>query len=165
MRTNTAELHLIDGLHFDGKTGSGHRVEFDSREPGEETPDPAASPMEVVLSSAGACMAMDAMSILRKMREAVSSYDVYVEGDRADDYPQVFTAIRMTHRVRGSGVHEESVARALQLSITRYCPVFAMLSPRVDITVRYEVTDDETGAVTSGEAEREREDAASTQWR
>jgi len=160
MGTNTAALRLIDGLHFVAKTGTGYTLEFDSREPGDSARRMAASPMEVVLSSSGACMGMDALSILRKMREAVSSYDVYMEGDRAESYPRVFTAIRMTHRVRGQAVREESVARALQLSMTRYCPVFAMLSPTVHITVRYEITDDETGAVTSGEAEREEAPAA-----
>ena len=159
MTTNTAQLHLIDGLHFEATTGSGHRIEFESRL-GDDAPTVAPGPMEVVLSSAGACMSMDAISILRKMREDVSSYDTYVEGDRAEEHPRVFTAIRMMHRVRGRGVREASVARALQLSMTRYCPVFAMLGATVDVRVRYEITDEETGAVTSGEAEREAVPAA-----
>jgi putative redox protein len=155
MTTNRSQLSLIDGLHLRAKTGSGHTVEFDSHVGDDQVPSVASSPMEVVLSSAGACMSMDAISILRKMREDVSSYDVYLEGDRADEHPRVFTEIRMTHRVRGRAVREASVARALQLSMTRYCPVFAMLSATVDIAVRYEITDEETGAVISGEAERE----------
>ena len=160
MATNTADLSLVDGLHFAAKTGSGHAVEFESLAPGDDEPSVAASPMEVVLSSAGACMAMDSISILRKMREAISAYDVHMEGDRAEQYPRVFTAIRMTHRVRGQNVREDNVERALQLSMSRYCPVFAMLSATVDITVRFEITDEETGAVLSGEALREEEPAA-----
>lgn len=159
MTTNTARLSLIDGLHMRAKTGSGHTVDFDSHVGDDDVPSVAPSPMEVILSSAGACMSMDAISILRKMREDVSSYDVYIEGDRADEHPRVFTAIRMTHRVRGRDVREASVARALQLSMTRYCPVFAMVSPTVDVSVRYEITDEETGTVISGEAEREPEAA------
>ncbi|HEX5478266.1 MAG TPA: OsmC family protein [Dehalococcoidia bacterium] len=160
MTTNTARVSLIDGLHLRAKTGSGHTVDFESHVGDDDVPSLAPSPMEMVLSSAGACMSMDAIAILRKMREDVSSYDVYIEGDRADEHPRVFSAIRMTHRVRGRGVREASVARALQLSMTRYCPVFAMVSPTVDVSVRYEITDEETGAVISGEAEREPEAAA-----
>jgi hypothetical protein len=35
--------------------------------------------------------------------------------------------------------------------MSRYCPVFAMLSPGVPITVRYEIKDEAGGALTAGE--------------
>jgi len=38
----------------------------------------------------------------------------------------------------------------IELTMTRYCPAYAMLSPTVTITERYEITDAASGGVTSG---------------
>jgi hypothetical protein len=59
--------------------------------------------------------------------------------------------------VRGHGrdldLVEANVRRAIYLSMSRYCPVFAMLSPVVPITVRYELHDPAGTAVVSGEVD------------
>lgn len=152
--TRRADLRLDGSMRFTAHTGSGHDLAIDANS-GIGGDDTAASPVELVLVAAGGCMAMDAVSILRKMREDVAGYDVHVEGERADEHPKVFTAIAMTHAVHGKALRAASVARALQLSMTRYCPVYALLSPTVAITVRYEVTDDATGMRTAGTAVKE----------
>jgi uncharacterized OsmC-like protein len=72
----------------------------------------------------------------------------------------VLTSIDMTHSVRGRGIVAANVARALQLSMSRYCPVHAMLSPTVAFIVRYDVTDDVDGTRTTGEVGPEPEAAA-----
>lgn len=142
-------LSLVEGLHFRGVAPSGHTIDIDSR-PGGEPPLAAPSPMEYVLSAVGACTAMDVISILRKMRQDVTAYDVRLRGERATDHPRVFTRVEVTHCVSGNGVHEANVRRAIQLAITRYCPVFAMLYPGVEIAERYEIRDDASGALVSG---------------
>jgi hypothetical protein len=55
------------------------------------------------------------------------------------------------HVVRGRELSEPNVRRAIELTMLRYCPVFAMLHPTVDISERYELIDEETGAVTAGD--------------
>lgn len=145
-------LTLVDGLHFRGVTPSGQPVEVDSRI-GDETPLVAPSPMEYVLVAIGACTAMDAISILRKMREDVQSYDVRLTSERAPDHPKVYTRVVVTHAFRGAELSEANVHRAIQLAITRYCPVFAMLYPSVDIRERYEIASAEGTVVASGEVE------------
>ncbi len=145
-----AGLRLDGPMRFIARTGSGHEIAVDTADAGGE--DTASSPVELVLVAAGGCMAMDALAILRKMRQEVAGYDVKVVGDRRDEQPRLYTSITMTHRVRGAGLQAANVARALQLSMSRYCPVFAMLSPTVAVHVLYEATDDATGRRTSGEA-------------
>ena len=88
------------------------------------------------------------------MRQEVTSYQINLTGERATEHPRVFTAITMVHRLSGPELAEASVARALQLSITRYCPVYAMLGDSVDILVKYELTDETSGAVSAGEVVR-----------
>ncbi|MBF6600711.1 MAG: OsmC family protein [Dehalococcoidia bacterium] len=152
--TTRADLRLIEGMRFTATTGSGHDVGLDAGSASGGT-DAAATPVELVLTAAAGCMAMDAVSILRKMRQHVAGYDIHAEGERAAEHPRVLTQIALTHQLHGNALAAANVARALQLSMTRYCPVFAMLHPGVAFVVRYEVTDDEDGTTTSGVAVRE----------
>ena len=159
MNERETRLHLVDGLHFVGTTPSGHAVDLDSH---VEDPPTAATPMELQLVALGGCTAMDTISILRKMREDVTGYDVRLTSERAVEHPRVFTSIVMTHEISGTGVSEANVRRAIQLTMLRYCPVFAMLYPKVGIRERYEITDGRSGAVLAGDVSMEEEGAAST---
>jgi putative redox protein len=153
-----ARLHLDSGLHFTAETGSGFRVEMDSR--ADDAPQTAATPMELQLVALGGCTAMDVISILRKMRQRVTSYGLHVSGDRAERHPRVYTTVLVNHRLHGHGVADANVRRAIQLSMDRYCSVFNMLYPRVAIREQYEIIDDDTGAVTTGEVFRSDAEAA-----
>jgi putative redox protein len=152
-------LHLVDELRFTGLTPNGHTIELDSNADGPPT---AATPMQLQLVALGGCTAMDTISILRKMREDVTAYDVRLSAERADEYPRVYTSILMTHELRGRAMSEANVHRAIQLTMTRYCPVFAMLYPKVDIRERYEITDEATGEIVLGEVAREGEPGTAT---
>jgi putative redox protein len=155
-----AVLRLKDGLRFTATTASGFEVELDSAVDAD-APLSAPSPMELQLVALGGCTAMDVISILRKMRQDVTSYEVGLAHTRSPEHPRVYTSVQIAHRLRGSGIGEANVRRAIALTMTRYCPVFAMLYPKVAITERFEITDEQTGAVVAGEASAE--DAVSTE--
>ena len=144
-------LHLVDGLrlHRD-HAARDTRSSLDSTDDGVAS---AATPMELQLVALGGCTAMDTISILRKMRQDVTAYDVRLTSERAAEHPRVYTSILMTHEIRGRGISEANVHRAIQLTMMRYCPVFAMLHPTVDMRERYEITDDDSGAVVSGDVD------------
>jgi putative redox protein len=150
---NNVTLRLEDGLRFVATTGSGFEVALDSRSDTESMTAP--SPMEMQLVALGGCTAMDVISILRKMRQDVSTYDVKLTGERALEHPRVYTEIVIDHEIRGTGVGREQVHRAIQLTMARYCPVFAMLYPTVGIRERFQITDERTSEVAEGFVERE----------
>ncbi|MBI5285735.1 MAG: OsmC family protein [Chloroflexi bacterium] len=142
-------LHLEDNLRFAATTASGFKIDIDSPAGGGALAGP--SPMELQLVALGGCTAMDTISILRKMRQDVTRYDVKLTNTRAEEHPKRYVAIELTHVVHGRGLSEANVRRAIELTMTRYCPVFAMLHPTVAITERYELVDEATGATTIGE--------------
>ena len=150
MEPKITRLRLVEGLHFTGRSPSGHEVEFDSRID-DEGPTAGPSPMEMQLLALGGCGAMDTISILRKMRQQVTDYEVALTHERAAEHPRVFTSITITHTFEGRELAESMVRRAVALPMARYCPVFAMLRPAVDIRERYTITDLATGATASGE--------------
>lgn len=96
-------------------------------------------PLNMLLVGLGGCMAMDVVSILRKKRQDFSDLRISFDVQRAEEHPKIFTRIQMHFRVVGDGVSEEALARALELSYTKYCPANAMLSQAAQIDYTYEI--------------------------
>jgi putative redox protein len=88
-------------------------------------------PAELLLVAQAGCTAMDVVSILRKKRQAFTSYEVRVVGEqRTGPPPHVFDRIRIIHVVEGP-VDAEAVRRAIELSATKYCTVTGSLAAGV----------------------------------
>ena len=139
--TSQVTLSLVDGLAFDVRTQTGHTLRIDTNDAGAGGGS-GPGPMALVLAALGGCGAMDVISILRKMRQHVTAYDVSVTAERALDHPKVYRTAVITHRFRGRAIGEPHVRRAIYLSISKYCPVFAMLAPSIRIRVSYEIQDE-----------------------
>lgn len=125
-------------MSFTGVGGGGFPVSMDSV-PG---PD-AVSPMEMVALALAGCTAMDVISILTKKREDVTKFDVKVHADRAPDYPRVITSVVLEYVISGREIQEASLTRAIDLSVERYCPVYAMLAKVFPIGIRYAIYEEE----------------------
>lgn len=97
------------------------------------------SPMETVLASLGGCMSIDIIMILEKQRQQVDSYHVEVTGHRVDDVPSVFDSILIDITVAGK-VKAEKLEQAIRLSEEKYCSVYRMLVPGIEIKTQYTVT-------------------------
>lgn len=145
-----ATVALMEGMAFRATPGSGHALTIDAAlEAGGTNAGPR--PMELLLLGLGGCSGMDVISILRKMRQDVTGYEVRLQADRAVEHPRIFTAITMEHVVRGRGIAEDAVRRAVELSATRYCSAAAMLGKAATIRHRYRVVDEATGTELVGE--------------
>ena len=136
----TASVTLADGMHFVGNI-EGFCVDLDSDE-GVGGLGAGPQPHRLLLLALAGCTAMDVISILRKKRQQVSGLSVEVQGSRADQHPRVYTRIEVLYRVQGRNVDPRAVARAIELSATRYCPVIAMLGRVAEVTTRYEVEEE-----------------------
>ncbi len=99
------------------------------------------SPMGLVLVGLAGCTAMDVISILTKKRQPVTFFEVAVEGDQVDEHPRIYHDIAIVYRLGGKELDENAVKRAIELSMTKYCPVNGMLKDIVNIVHRYEIID------------------------
>ncbi|MGQ9925649.1 MAG: OsmC family protein [Chloroflexaceae bacterium] len=129
-------LRLAEGMHFIGEDRAGRTIDLDS--PSEGT-GVAPSPMAAVLMTLAGCSGMDVVSIMRKKRQDLRRLEVIATGTRRDEYPRVYTAIRLDYRFTGSGLDPAACQRAIELSRDRYCPVWAMLRPTVDISYTFTI--------------------------
>ena len=121
-----------DNERFVGSATSGHAVVMDAAK--EKT---ASSPMELVLIALCGCTASDVVGILKKKREPFTGLEIQVQAERAADYPQVYTEIKLTYRVRGAVTHK-AMEDAVRLSKEKYCSVSAMLGKSAKITTHIE---------------------------
>ncbi|MGE8295755.1 MAG: OsmC family protein [Pseudomonas sp.] len=124
---------------FLGESGSGHAVVMDGP-PDAGGRNLGIRPMEMLLIGLGGCSNFDVVSILRKGRQPVESCEVFLDAERADEEPKVFTKIHLHFVVKGRGLKEAQVKRAVELSAEKYCSASIMLGRAgVDISHDYEI--------------------------
>jgi putative redox protein len=125
MAENRTEItaRWTGALGFTAKNPRGATAKMDS------PPESAApSPMELLLMALAGCTGMDVVSILEKKRQPAESMEISVHGTRAEDHPRIYTSIDIEYVLSGAQLTAEAVARAIELSIGKYCSVGGMLA-------------------------------------
>jgi putative redox protein len=118
--------------------------EFDAARPGappiriDGNAQSGPSPFDVLLAALASCSAIDVVSIMKKQRTPVEALHVRVEAQRVQEAPRSLAAARLHFSIRAPGATEAKAARAVELSITRYCSVRSSLRP--DAPVSWTVT-------------------------
>jgi putative redox protein len=135
-----AVVHFAGDDLFIGITPSGHAQTIET----DSTRNSAATPMELLLVAIGGCTGVDVISILKKQRQHVTDYRIEVSGERRAEFPRAYTRLHVKHIVRGRNVSEQAVARAIELSDTKYCSVAATLRGGAEIVTSYEILEDDS---------------------
>ncbi len=128
----------LTGITFAMRGGSNHWVMIDGPEKfgGAEA---ASRPMELVLFGFVGCAGSDIASILGKMRSSVTQFEITADAETASEHPKVFTKIHLNFLFAGKDIKTKDVERAIEMTRTKYCPVWAMLKDSVDITYNYAI--------------------------
>src|SRR5881398_768902 len=134
-----ATIYFASNDLFVGLTPSGHAqaIETDSAR------KRAASPMELLLIALGSCTGIDVISILKKKRQKVTDYRIEVSGERREEFPRSYTRLNVKHIIRGRGLSEPAVARAIELSDQKYCSGAATLRGSAEIVTSYEIVEED----------------------
>lgn len=126
------------GLQFVGESATGHAIVMDG-DPEVGGNDTAPRPMELLLMGLGGCTAMDTISILKKKRQPVEGLEIVLKGEKAENHPKRFTKIQMEYVIKGKGIDESAVKRAIQLSTEKYCSVKATLEGNTEVSFSYRI--------------------------
>ena len=137
-----ATVQWKENMTFVGSPDSGFPVQMDADDSFGGTRS-GVRPMEMIALGLAACTGMDVLSILRKKRQRVTQFEVRVNAPRSHEYPKVFTSALITYIVTGKNVDDVAVLRAIELSVTKYCPVHFMLAQAFSIESHYEIYEDE----------------------
>jgi putative redox protein len=133
-----AKVTHVKGLQFIGSASSGHAIVMDG-DPEVGGYNTGLRPMELLIIGIGACSGMDIVSILKKKKQVLTSFEVNVKGEQARNYPQKFTDINLEFIVKGKNISEEAVKRAVDLSMNKYCSVKATLEGSAKVKFSYKI--------------------------
>lgn len=112
---------------------SGHKIRLDADE-SVGGKDSGPRPKPLLLASLAGCSGMDVISILKKMREPVSWFDVKVSGELTEEHPKYYSSLKVTYEFKASdGLKDENVRKAVILSQDKYCGVSALLKKAVPV--------------------------------
>ena len=129
------------GMTFVAETGSGHLVCMDGAPDGGGR-NLAARPMELLLAGTGGCSAYDVVLILKRGHHEVRACDVVLKAERAPTDPKIFTRIEFRFVVRGRGLRQDVVERAVRLSHEKYCSASVMLEKTAQLDYTVEIIED-----------------------
>lgn len=129
---------IDDAFHMRAVNESGRTVEIDAA-PAIGGRDAGMRPMQMVLAALGGCSAIDVIDILKKQRLNLQDIRLRISAKRAENtLPAVFTHIHM-HFVLTGAIPDEKAARAITLSVDKYCSVAAMLRSTAEISHSFEI--------------------------
>jgi len=118
-------------LIFVGRTQRGYEIEFDAEIQW------GCAPTESLLLSLAACMGIDVVSFLQKMRANLKSFKLDITGERNPTPPQYYKAIEMVLHISGEHITQKQVERAVALSQEKYCSVYHSLRKDLKVSVKY----------------------------
>ena len=126
---------LNDAVHFEAKNDDGNTIHLDGS-PDIGGKGKGVRPMQALLMSLAGCSSMDVVMLLKKMRQPLEEMRVEVNGDRVDEVPAVFKKIHMQFILKGD-LDEAKVAKAIGMSVEKYCSVARMLDKTAEISWDY----------------------------
>jgi putative redox protein len=118
-------------LIFAGMTPQGYEIEFDANAQW------GCKPTEALLLSLAACMGIDVVMILQKMRVQLTGFEMELVGERNPLPPQYYKKIEVTLHIAGKDLDPRKVDRAISLSRDTYCSVYNSLRKDMELNVRY----------------------------
>lgn len=118
----TGQIAFVDGSHSIGGSQSAFR------------------PMQLLLLSLVGCSAIDIISILKKQRQRIDAFKIKVKGERKEGVPTPFKSIRVHFELAGK-IKKEKLAKAIELSESKYCSVHFSLDPEIDIKYTFDIVE------------------------
>ena len=112
---------------------NGHRLTIDALPEGGGH-DEGPRPKNLMLLALAGCTGMDVVSILKKMRVELASFDVDVIADMTEEHPKHYTHMHIKYIFGGKDLPVDKLQKAIDLSQERYCGVSFMYRKAMEIT-------------------------------
>lgn len=132
---------LGNDFHMEAENTDGGRIRIDgdTKIGGLEG---GLSPMQLLLSGIGSCSTVDVISILEKQKQNLKDIRVVINADKqkVDNSYSEFRTIHL-HFILEGDLDPKKVAKALDLSIGKYCSVSKALEKGSEISYDFEIKD------------------------
>jgi putative redox protein len=127
------QIEWVGGLQFDAGRADGPKVRIDS------DAQTGPSPFDTLLAAIAACAATDVVEIMKKQRTSLQALSVRVEAQRVSGTPRRLASAVLHFTLQGPAIAREKAARAVELSVTKYCSVRSSVIADAPVTWTIEV--------------------------
>jgi putative redox protein len=127
------QVEWVGGLQFDAGRPAGPKVRIDA------DAQTGPGPFDMLLASIGACAATDVVEIMAKQRTPLRAMSVRVEAQRVSETPRRLASAVLHFSLTGTGITPQKAARAVELSVTKYCSVRSSLLADAPVTWTIEI--------------------------
>jgi putative redox protein len=127
------QVEWAGGTRFDAGRPDGPKVRIDA------DAQTGPGPFDMLLAAIAACAATDVVEIMRKQRTPLDALKVSVEATRVSEIPRRLAAAVLHFTLQGAGITPEKAARAVELSVTKYCSVRSSLIADAPVTWTIEI--------------------------
>jgi len=130
------KVKWVEGKQFVGTDSTNHSLVMSTSQEGT-----GLKPSDLLLLGLGGCTGVDVISILEKQRQEVADLEITITGEQDPEPPWTFRRIEIEYLLRGKGLKEEAVRRAIQLSAEKYCSVGATISGVAEIASSFQIVE------------------------
>ena len=117
------ELERVNGDYgFAAKDANGHVVNTDTS-PETGGTNFGVRPMQLLLMGLGGCSGIDIVSILKKQRQTVDTFNIKIDGEREPGKePSIWQNVKIVFELTGE-IDPDKARKACELSLEKYCSV------------------------------------------
>ena len=131
------KVQWVEGKQFVGTDSTSHSLVMSSSEEGT-----GLRPSDLLLLGLGGCIGVDVIIILEKKRQKVTDLEITITGEQEPEPPWTFRRIQIEYLLRGKGLKEQAVRRAIQLSEEKYCSVGATISGVAEMASSFQIMEE-----------------------
>ncbi len=127
-----------DQVHFEARNEEGIVIQIDGS-PAIGGQNLGVRPMQMLLMALGGCSGIDTVSILKKQRQEIESFEISIDGEREQGKePALFETIHVIFKLKGK-IDIDKAQKAVSLSMDKYCSVAKTLEKTARITYEVQV--------------------------
>lgn len=133
MATNTVTTNWKKNMQLESDNPSGHSLTmYDASADNGDAK--GFGPKALMLSSLAGCSGLDIDSLLKKMRAEVADFTIVVTGELTEEHPKFYHKVKVDYHFYGTGLKEDKITKAVNLSVDTYCGVMEMFRQFATIT-------------------------------
>jgi len=126
------------GARFEATGAFGHKIAIDVPEASGGTED-GFKATELLLWSMAGCTGIDVVRILEKQRQELTGLEIEVIAHQNDKYPKPFHTVEVKYIARGKNLDPKKLAKAIELSESKYCVVSQTVQLETKVVTSHEV--------------------------
>jgi putative redox protein len=92
-----------------------------------------------MLASLAGCSGIDIAMLIKKMKVAITTFDIEVEAELTEEHPKYYHTVKCIYNFYGDNLNETKIKKVVNLSVDKYCGVMEMFRQfaEVKIEIKY----------------------------